>query len=310
LLCHFWVFVYERIDAVIPLAFFLTLHFIKKKKENMKAYFLKMKSLYKKKMAERNTIATINTLCIPGGFMKSIALLGVISSLEDIGMLSNVTIFVGTSVGAVIGFLLSIGYNSEEILLSAFKNLIGDVQSYLMKSIQELGSRKFFMENDFIVKHIETMIISKGLDPSITLEQHHNITRKVIICTSYALDVKNENSGTKWHSYMTEPKTKCVDALRMSFSIPFFFDTMEVDRMLYIDGGLGANIPYDITDNDQSTLIVLVDPDNRDFGHRTVIKTPIRLQSLNLMLPINILNDIFNVAKFKTRIKLIKEKAD
>jgi len=253
----------------------------------------------------------ITTLVIPGGMVKGIALLGVISALEDIGALNHVTTFVGTSIGAVIGFLLSIGYTSEEILFSAFKDLMGDVQSYLMKSIQELGSRKFFMENNFIVKHIETMIVLKGLDPSMTLEQHHDITGKTVICTSYALDVKNGSSETKWHSFMTDPELKCVDALKMSFSIPFFFDFVEIEGSLHVDGGVRKNIPYEITNDDKSTLIVLVEPlDINRFGQRKVVETIVEIQSLNITLPISVMRDIFNITKHRTKIKLVKEKTD
>jgi NTE family protein len=257
---------------------------------------------------EENKI--FDTLTIPGGMVRGVALLGIISELEDIGILNNISTFVGTSVGSVIGFLLSIGYTSEEILLSAFKDLIEDVQSYLMKSIQDLGSRNFFMENDFIVRHIEKMIVQKGLEPSITLEQHHNITKKTLICTSHVLDMKNESSETEWHSFMTTPNLKCVDALKMSFSIPFFFDAMEINEVLYVDGGIKDNVPWEITRDDESTLIVLVEPDFRNFGKRTIVRIPIKLQSLNLMLPINVMHDIFLCAKHKTKIKLVKEKAD
>ena len=258
------------------------------------------------KMAENEN----GTLVIPGGMVRGVALLGVISELEDIGALNNVSTFVGTSIGSVIGFLLSIGYSSEEILLSAFKNLIEDIQSYLMKSIQELGSRKFLMENDFIVKHIEKMITKKGLEPSITLEQHHNITKKTLICTSYAIDVKDENSETKWNSFMTTPELKCVDALRMSFSVPFFFDFVEIGNTLHVDGGVRENIPWEITEDSPTTMIVLVEPIFRDFGRRTIVRTPIKLQSLNLMIPINVMHDIFRCAKHKTKIRLVKEKID
>ena len=259
---------------------------------------------------EEKEMTVIKTLCLSGGMMKGIIILGVVAELKEVGLLDNVDTYVGTSVGSVIGFLLSIGYSPEEILKLMIDELIKDVQDSIIKSVQELGSRNFFMDNSFILKHIKKMIVGKGLDPDMTLEQHFQLTNTVVICTSHVVDMKSESSETKFISYLTSPKLRCVEVLQMSFSIPFIFDVIEIDEILYVDGGVRMNIPYLGSKDDPSTLVVVVEQIYTEFGSRSFIKIPIKLQSLNLMIPIKIVYDIYALAKFRARMKLVKEKKD
>ena len=184
----------------------------------------------------------VKTLVVPGGFIKGVIMLGIISELEDLKLLEDVTEYIGTSVGAVISLLLSIKYNSREILEFVNGYLIKDVQDAVVKSIKEFGSQKFFMDNSFIVEHIKKMIENKNLDPDMTLSDHFNLTNKIISCTSHVIDMKSENSETKFLSYHTQPNLRCIDALKMSFSIPFLFDIIEINDSLYIDGGIKTNV--------------------------------------------------------------------
>jgi predicted patatin/cPLA2 family phospholipase len=101
-----------------------------------------------------------------------------------------------------------------------------------------------------------------------------------------------------------------VEALKMSFSIPFFFDVMEIDEALYVDGGVSMNIPYLGSNDDPSTLVVVVEPVDTNFGQRSIIKVPIKLQSLNLMIPTNVVTDLYNLAKFRAKLRIVKEKMD
>jgi predicted acylesterase/phospholipase RssA len=253
----------------------------------------------------------ITTLSLPGGFMRGVPMLGVLSELEELGMLDNITTYFATSVGAVISLLLSIGYKPDEIFKFVLEHLIKDVQTSVTKSIQELGSRGCFMESNFIVEHIRQMISKKGIDPDLTMEEHHILTGKRLICTSHVVDMKTSISETKYLSYETSPTLMCVDALKMSFSIPFIFDIIEAEQTLYFDGGVRMNIPFRDTPDDESTMIVMVEEtDVSQFGNRTVIYVPIKLHSLNVMLPINVLENIYTIAKFRTKMRLVKEKKD
>lgn len=251
------------------------------------------------------------TLVFSGGFMRGFIILGIISGLEELGMIDQVDTYVGTSVGAVIGFLMSIGYQSEEIFSFVMNDLVSDVRNSLTMSILNLGSRKFFMDNSFIVNHIQSMIIKKGLNPDLSLAEHHQQTHKTVVCTSYVVDLRQENTATKFISHNEYPDIRCVDALKMSFSIPFFFNMMEVNESLYVDGGISANIPYLGSEDVESTMVIVVDPvDTSSFGHRTVLKIPIKLQSMSLMLPDDTIIDIYKISKYKTNLKLAKEKKD
>ena len=54
-------------------------------------------------------------LILSGGGVKGVAHLGALKALHELGLLQNIDTFVGTSIGAFIGVLLSIGYSPDEL---------------------------------------------------------------------------------------------------------------------------------------------------------------------------------------------------
>ena len=120
------------------------------------------------------------------------------------------------------------------------RTLISDVQDEFISSIKNLGLKNYFMNSNFITNHIKDMISKKGiLNPEITLQKElFNLTHKTLICTSHAFNIIETTSETKFISHTNNPTFKCTDVLQMSFSIPIFFDFIEVDNTLYVDGSV------------------------------------------------------------------------
>src|SRR3990170_8230654 len=58
-----------------------------------------------------------NTLVLSGGSIKGCCLLGALQYFYDKGQLSNITKYVGTSIGAIICYLLAIGYTPLELIV-------------------------------------------------------------------------------------------------------------------------------------------------------------------------------------------------
>ena len=56
------------------------------------------------------------TLVLSGGGVKGILMLGAIQYMIDNRLLEKTTTYIGTSVGAMIGYLLAIGYTPIEIV--------------------------------------------------------------------------------------------------------------------------------------------------------------------------------------------------
>ena len=54
-------------------------------------------------------------LVLSGGGIKGVAHLGALKALQELGMLQHIDTFVGTSSGALVASLLSIGYTPDEL---------------------------------------------------------------------------------------------------------------------------------------------------------------------------------------------------
>ena len=58
-----------------------------------------------------------DTLVLPGSSTQGLVILGSIQYLSDNYLLNNITTYIGTSSGAIICYLLSIGYSASEIMM-------------------------------------------------------------------------------------------------------------------------------------------------------------------------------------------------
>jgi NTE family protein len=260
------------------------------------------------------------TIVLPGGFMRGVVLLGTLSKLYELGMIGNVDTYIGTSVGAVIGFLLSLEYTPEEIAQYAMYDIIIELQRTFIRNFVETGK----MDHEFILNKISKMIEKKGYDKDITLMDHFQMTKKTVIVSSYAIYSHNYDNkcGTEYISYKTKPNMKCLDAMRTSFSIPMLFQPILSNDVLYIDGGMEANLPYKISEDSVETLLLILTNGDKtsdkgslnsfypkgSFGERTELKIRPMIHSFNIYIPIDVLKDVYEITKRRTEIHFLKEK--
>ena len=62
-----------------------------------------------------------------------------------------------------------------------------------------------------------------------------------------------------YYSYETFPDMKIIDALRISFSIPFIFEPIKMNNKIYVDVGLTNNYAIDLFKHDlENTLGIIV----------------------------------------------------
>ena len=97
------------------------------------------------------------------------------------------------------------------------ETLISDVQDEFISSIKNLGLKNYFMNSNFITNHIKDMISKKGINPEITLQELFNLTHKILICTSHAVNIIETTSETKFISHTNNPTFKCTDVLPNEF---------------------------------------------------------------------------------------------
>jgi predicted patatin/cPLA2 family phospholipase len=179
---------------------------------------------------------SFDTLVLPGGGVKGFCLLGALQACLDRGLLGNISKYVGTSVGAIIGYLLAIGYNPIEILIVLHTNKwLEKMQSFnLVAMINGDGVTSFTN----IGEALERLTISK-IGKFITLGKLKEEFGKTLVCVTYNMTV----CTSEYLSYDNYPDLPCLTALRMSCNLPLIFDRFKYMDNYYIDGGIVDNFP-------------------------------------------------------------------
>ncbi len=186
----------------------------------------------------------IKTLVISGGGFKGFSLIGVLRALEKFNVLSSIETYVGTSIGAVFAFLISIKYTHTELydfITSFTYKSLADIQ--LLKCLDNYGletGNKFMM---LLRKMLQRKMgsasnITDITDiTDITFETHYRLFGiKLVINATCVNDMSNV-----CFSVDTHPNLSIMTAIRASIAIPLLFTPVQLDNNLYVDGGLLEN---------------------------------------------------------------------
>lgn len=188
-------------------------------------------------MEFNNLTIKYDTLCFSGGGMKGLIFFGVLKYLKDINFIdmNNITTFVGTSIGSIISFILSLGFSIEEIIYFIlkfnFKLLVPDID---INNILEYNG---IDHGDKVIKILVMFLKQKLNCEDLTFQEHYNLYKKklFIIVTNYT------KSCEEVCNYINTPDLSIITAIRMSISIPFVFTPILYNDNYYVDGGLTNN---------------------------------------------------------------------
>ncbi len=200
-------------------------------------------------------------LVISGGGIKGFISIGAIKYLEEICLLRNFISYTGSSVGAILVFLISIGYTSTELINIILKI---DVMKYLTVDIDNIYTNLGIYSTDNLVKLIKSMGIQKNIPYDCTFQKHYELTNKKLQIVGTNLT----KSRCEIFSYEKTPDMKIYDAIRITFNVPFLFTRCMYNGCLYVDGGITNNAPMELTDDINKTLgiILSVDFNNKCNG--------------------------------------------
>jgi len=182
-----------------------------------------------------------DTLVLAGGSAKSIVTLGALQYIYDNYLHRNLKYYIGTSAGAMICYLLIIGYTPIEIIVYiCTEQLLEKMQNFNVFSlVQGRGGTSF----NIVQEQLEKMTILKiGYLP--TLKDLKTNFNKELVCTSYNLT----ESRTVFLNSQDYPNLPCITALRMTSNLPLIFENYKYGNSFYIDGGVSENFPIDYGD--------------------------------------------------------------
>ncbi len=194
-----------------------------------------------------------------GGGVKGIGLVGALSVAESKGYVwENVA---GTSAGAIVAALVAAGYEASEL-----KKIIGSLDYKRFKDkgmvdrvplfgpLISLLSEKGIYEGNFLEDWIRDLLLRKGIrtfgDMIRPGEMDKRYKYRLNIITA---DLTNELLvvlPTGIEKYGENPdRLEVAKAVRMSMSIPFFFEPVKFRGNYFVDGAILSNFPVWLFDS-------------------------------------------------------------
>jgi NTE family protein len=213
-----------------------------------------------KKYAPKNIV-------IEGGGVKGVAAIGTLRAMESRNTLKGLTRFCGTSAGALIALLLSIGYTVDEmndVLLNMNMNELLDDSFGLARDLYRTYYSFGFYKGKALSELIRTLIYNKTQDANITFAELHQMMGNDLIAV--VTNVSKDRADYMCH--YTHPNTKVCDAIRASMGLPnVYVPINDSDDDLLVDGGVSNNFPIGVFDGNY--------PDQMDNLYNEVTKTDI-----------------------------------
>ena len=198
-----------------------------------------------------------DTLVLSGGSVNGITTLGALQYMWDQHKLKNIKNYYGTSIGSAISYLLIIGYEPTEILLSMISEKLID---YFKKiNVIDIANGNGGFSWGPIDEFLLELTLTKCEQP-MSFEDIYKRYNVNLVCCTYNLSKQK----VEILSYETHPTLLCTAAIRMSCNIPLLFPRYKYLGDYYIDGGVVDNFP-----------IGWVDPKACVFGINLSIKHPI-----------------------------------
>jgi len=179
-----------------------------------------------------------DTLVLSGGGVYGYSILGCIAYMFENGMLDHVTTYIGTSIGAIIGYLLAIGCTPLEIVLNFNRTKV--LQNLGQFDLVAMANGHGACHWDTVQKFLEEVTISK-IGEFVNLRDLQEKYNRKLICTTYNLD----KQIIEYVGPDTNPSIPALVALRMSSNVPLIFPLFKYQNSHYIDGGILDNLPIE-----------------------------------------------------------------
>ena len=230
----------------------------------------------------------IKYLVLPSGGYKVLNLVGALYELQknEFFIMDNIESIYGVSAGSVIGAILCLKQNWEDIIKYCIerpwqKCFNFNTNDYL-NIIDKKGIIGIEMLKDFINPFFKSCDLN--LD-TLTLKELYNISN--IKLNVYA--VNTNTFEAEEFNYISHPDMKLIDAIYISSSMPFVFKPMYINNICYIDGGLDISYPINecvnnekcnlkeilsmnMIDNDEESLKILEEDNVFKYFYKLFIK--------------------------------------
>jgi predicted acylesterase/phospholipase RssA len=203
----------------------------------------------------------IKHLIISGGGPTGLLSYGAAKYLEKnkFWNIDNIESIYGTSIGAIIGVILSLKHNWETIddyIVKCPWNTVLPLNT-TFHDVLNIYTNKGIIPEDFFDIIMKPLLLSKDLSLETTMSELFEYNKIEI----HVMSVELNKFKLTNISYKTHPNLKVMDAIKMSCAFPVIFSPKIIEPcgdggdkpcvQCYIDGGIMSNYPVNICIEDQ-----------------------------------------------------------
>ncbi|MGK7392743.1 MAG: patatin-like phospholipase family protein [Candidatus Cyclobacteriaceae bacterium M2_1C_046] len=204
-------------------------------------------------------------LVFEGGGVKGIAYGGALEKLEQKGILSNIKRVAGTSAGAINATLLALGFSHKEVsdvIANTNFKTFEDKSGWFVPEITRFFKTYGWYRGKKFLDWMGDLIGEKTGEQNFTFKDlHKNITNgKAGFRDLYIVATNLSKQKYILFSYKTTPDVPIREAVRMSMSIPLYFQAFPYKKDIMADGGVAYNYPVNLFDH----VEFLSNPENGD----------------------------------------------
>lgn len=203
-----------------------------------------------------------DTLVLSSGGLKGYLHLGALKVLYNNQHLDNVKNIIGCSVGSVIGLLILVGYDIDEIIESTLSTNI--LSSFSQIDIFKIRQNMGIIDTKEIKNQLEELVCNK-LSYVPTMKELYEFSDINFMVVGSNLT----NQSCQIFSHTNYPDVSCIDIILISSNIPGIFYQIKKGQNIYADGGLSNPFPIDVLDDNKHEILGLyIESNEKSFGER------------------------------------------
>ena len=181
----------------------------------------------------------IDTLYLSGGSTKGILYIGIIKSLSEHNLLSNIKNIISCSIGSFMAICISIKINihiiEKVIKLYDFNNLY----NYDNLDIDTILERNGFFENNILSRIISNLLYFKYGVRGMTLSE---LYKKTNIDNQFKVFNYTKNKS-EYISHLNYPDMNIILLIKIATCMPILNKYIMYKNNVYIDGGVTGSYP-------------------------------------------------------------------
>ena len=198
---------------------------------------------------------------LSGGGAKGVAHIGALKVIEELGI--PIDYVAGTSIGAIVGGLYSIGYTPEQLEIIVKQTnwielLTDKISRDAIPFPFKLDDSKYLISLP-ISNNKKSGGIIKGRNISQLLQQLTEGYNETINFDSLPIPFACIATDMATNQKEVIRSGKLSEAMRASMAIPVIFTPLYSDKKVLIDGGFKDNLPIDVVKSMGADIIIAID---------------------------------------------------